>query len=525
MRKPLLAEVPRERAGTSGTVHIPAPVGGWNTRDPISAMDRMDATVLDNFFPQSGECALRGGCENFATGMTGDVKSISIYSPVGGTKKVLAATNSGIYDITAGGAIGAVSKALTNGYIHAISFTNSAGTCYWWAANGVDKPVLYDGTTWTSLDNASTPAITGVTTTSLVYPWQFKHRIFCIEKNSFNVWYLPVDSLGGAAAALPLGNLFKRGGALISGTSWTLDAGDGTDDLCVMITSEGEVALYKGTDPSDASKWALVGVYFVGKPLGRRCFFRLGGDVGVLTENGCFLLSQLLKSGTVNFSSALSNKIQPTFTETARRVGATSEGWEGCVFPPNDALLINVPDGAGRVQYVMNTVTGQWCSFSGWPALCIESYNGALYYGIAGGIVRKAWDGVLVGDLGAEITGTIKQAWTDFGRKTSLKYIEAFRPLLAFSQKVTVRAGISTDFTYTDFTSQVVFGAGSAGAIWDVSPWDTTSWTPEVQREKRWMYAVHHPGYSLALWLQTSSKDSILSSSGTDYVLGAGGVL
>lgn len=527
MRQALLTPLPRERAGTSSAVNLPAPTGGLNTRDSLAEMHPLDAVTLNNWFPRSGECVLRGGSSSFASSMTGTVKSLYVYSPTSGTKKLLAVTNSGIYDITAGGVIGAVVKALTNGYLNAVNITNSVGTSFFWAANGTDKPVLYDGATWTSLDGASTPAITGVTTTSLVYPWLFKHRIFCIEKNSFNVWYLPIDSLGGAAVQFPLGNLFRRGGSLLSGTSWTLDGGDGADDLCVIATTEGEVAVYKGTDPSSASSWALVGVFYVGKPVGRRCFFRLGGDVGMLTESGVFPLARLLQSGNVNFLSALSNKIQPTYTDAVVNIGLSTEGWEGTVYPTFDALVVNVPAAGifGAAQFVMNTITGAWCLFSNWPAFCFVTFNGVLYFGCASGVVRKAWDGSLKDDLGVDITATAQTAWQYFSGRTALKRVEAFRPLLAFDGQMELRWGIAADYALLQTASALARGAGVVGATWDVSPWDTTTWTPLLQRTNRWLSARHFPGYAIALGLQTVSNNCKLSWSGTDFVVRAGGLL
>jgi hypothetical protein len=50
-----------------------------------------------------------------------------------------------------------------------------------YAANGVDKPHLYNGSTWTAIDGASTPAITGVTTTTFL-PTLFKNRMWFIQK-------------------------------------------------------------------------------------------------------------------------------------------------------------------------------------------------------------------------------------------------------------------------------------------------------------------------------------------------------
>lgn len=52
-----------------------------------------------------------------------------------------------------------------------------------------------------------------MTPEDLNYVWVYKNRLFFVEKDSLNAWYLPVDSIGGAAEKFPLGGVFTRGGS------------------------------------------------------------------------------------------------------------------------------------------------------------------------------------------------------------------------------------------------------------------------------------------------------------------------
>jgi hypothetical protein len=54
----------------------------------------------------------------------------------------------------------------------------------------------------------------------------------------------------------------------------------------VFVTDQGEVMVYRGTDPSSASTWALIGIWIVGAPIGNRCLMKYGGDLLVLTLDG-----------------------------------------------------------------------------------------------------------------------------------------------------------------------------------------------------------------------------------------------
>jgi hypothetical protein len=206
---------------------IPAPVGGWNARDSLANMEPMDAVTLVNYFPTVSNCVLRGGYSKYATGFTGQAQSLFSYSG-GATNKLFAVVGTpalSIYDVTAGGAVGA---AVVSGLTNAIwEYTNVAttGGNYLYAVNGVDKPRLYDGTTWTAIDAASTPAITGVTTTTLENVTLFKNRLWFIEKNTLKAWYLPTSAVGGAAQSLDLSSIARFGGYLVDLDTWTIDAG------------------------------------------------------------------------------------------------------------------------------------------------------------------------------------------------------------------------------------------------------------------------------------------------------------
>src|SRR5690606_31868092 len=120
------------------------------------------------------------------------------------------------------------------------------------------------------------------------------------ERNSMDLWYLPVSSIAGAAEAIPMGQIFRRGGHIVTVQTWTVDAGEGADDMLVILSSNGEVAVYQGYDPTDASAWKLVGVFYLGRPVGQRPCIKFGGDLLIICEDGVFPLSTALMSADVN---------------------------------------------------------------------------------------------------------------------------------------------------------------------------------------------------------------------------------
>jgi hypothetical protein len=90
----------------SRSASLPAPVGGWNARDSIGDMPTTDAVVLTNWFPSTTEVDLRPGYTKYATGLPADVETLMSFAGASSTK-LFAISNKAIYDVSAGGAVGA----------------------------------------------------------------------------------------------------------------------------------------------------------------------------------------------------------------------------------------------------------------------------------------------------------------------------------------------------------------------------------------------------------------------------------
>jgi len=117
------------RQQISYTVSVSAPVGGWNAIDPLPSMPAGDAVELENWFPQTGYCEIRGGSSSHATGMTGNGKTLAVYNALAGTSKMFCATASGVYDVSSAGAVGASVAARTNGKHQWLMFGDGTSTC------------------------------------------------------------------------------------------------------------------------------------------------------------------------------------------------------------------------------------------------------------------------------------------------------------------------------------------------------------------------------------------------------------
>jgi len=518
MRKPLLQNAAKMRV--SDTDSVVAPVGGWNARDPIGKMKKEDAVILDNWFPTAADVAIRLGSDDHATGLPTIVESLMVYSSAT-DEEMFAASGTAIYDVSAAGAIGAAAiSGLNTAQWYHVNMTTAGGS-FLYAFSGSDNPLLYDGSTWTAIDSVSTPAITGVTTSSLIFPTIWKRRLFLVEVNSMSVWYLPVDSIGGAASEINFGPLFKLGGYIVAHANYTIDGGEGMDDHYVIITSEGEVAVYKGTDPASASTFALVGVFQVGAPIGRRCFTKIAGDLAIITIDGVIPFSKALVASRSSPVIALTDKIRDAFS-TASRAYRLNYGWEGLLFPAGSFILFNIPvaAGSGQQQYVMNTTTSRWCRFKGWQANCWAMFNEEIYFG-GDGVVTKAWTGQ--NDNGNDIVADAKQAFSYFGSPGQIKLWKSARPNLQSNGTVGAVIDLNVDFTDHEPMSYPSFSTITSSA-WDSAVWDSSVWGGGLNTIKDWQ-TVSGEGYCAAFRMKCATNSISIRWTATDYIFEKGGVI
>jgi len=508
------------------TMTLPAPVGGLNARDALAAMPPTDAVTLDNWFPGTSSVDLRRGYDKWSTGYPAAVESLMVWNGPA-TSKLFAASGTAFYDATSQGAVGAaVVSGLTNARWQTANMGTPGGQ-FLYCVNGVDYPQLYNGTAWTQITGVSTPSITGVDPRKLVAVNIYKTRVFFVEKDSARCWYLPVNSVGGAAASLDFSSLFVLGGYLVAMATWTIDNAAGVVEYAVFISSEGEVIMYTGTDPSSSSAWSQAGRFRIGRPVGRRCFVRVGSDVIVLTSDGFVPLSKaLLTDRTQNY--AISDKIQDVVSADLDNYAANF-GWEPILYPKGNKLLVNVPTTTGKTQrqYVMNVITGAWCRFTGWNANVFQTMGDVLYFG---GNLGAAANSAYVAradygfaDDGGYVSGEAKPAFHYFGQPGREKQITMVRPV--FRTTGTIQAALALDMDFADRrpTATPTF-SGSAGTLWDTALWGTFLWGASSSIKKDWQ-GVAGVGDAGTIHMRVVNNMTATQWQAIEYVYRMGGIL
>ncbi len=342
-------------------------------------------------------------------------------------------------------------------------------------------------------------AITGLATTELNFVWSHKRRLWFIENDSLSAWYLPIDSIAGTLEEFPINAVFRLGGRLLFGGTWSVDAGSGLDDLQIFVSTEGEVAVYSGVDP--ATDFALVGTYRIGKPLNKRGWFNTGADFLILTKDSVVPISEALQKDRVALQgAAISAPIETLWASAVARSDADFN-YSVSMWPSRTVALIGIPD---AVALVVNTRTGGWADISGWDVQASCVYDDELYFGTEAAAVFKA-------DTGGSDDG---EAYTGY-------YVPKFQEMQTLDDKIALhcrllyRSKAQAEPRLTCFqnyelgeypTSGEISNSGSS--VWGVMVWGEFVWgaSTDTTVSSVWQ-AVSGQGFSLApVMVITSSQ-------------------
>jgi hypothetical protein len=434
------------------------------------------------------------------------------FYPIGSTSLYSISYNTETQPFTVGKTLTGATSAATATIVKVID-NGTTGTL--WVDNvtgtfGASEIITDDNTTPGSATTAGAPVllfngITGVSTSSLSYNWTYKNRIFYVEKNSLNAWYLPVDSVTGTATLLPLAGIFQRGGSLLFGAAWSLETlGGGLSEQCIFVTTEGEIAVFQGTDPSVADSWAKVGVYRTGRPLGAKAHIKAGGDVVMATDIGFLPVSASLTRDYAALSPvAVSYPIEVAWNEyVANRSFAA---WTCEVWPSQQMMAITMPSpiGSTPTMLVANVRTGAWAPYTGWNAFCVLSFQGRMFFGSDNGRIIEAE--VTGADDGLPYTASCVPLFDPLKAPASLKTGLLARSTLLASADIAPQLSLQADYQIalppSPSAAQMPGGNTWDSGVWNVSKWDQVG---QKSTKQQWQ-SVGGAGYALSPAVQITS--------------------
>lgn len=508
-----------------GAVEIPAPVGGWNARDALSAMNPIDAVELINWVPGNGVVTGRGGSLTKIEDVTGAGDSVETLIPYEGDASTafLAAAGGEVWDITDLTTPVSLGSAFNSDAWQWCAFNNNL-----MLVNGEDLPQLYNGTT------LAAASLSGPPITDIVGVISFKGRAFYWLKSSASFWYAAAGGFQGALTEFPLANFTQSGGVISLMLSWTRDSGDGVDDLLAIVFNTGETIIYQGDNPDVATQWSMIGRWMIGKPINIRAHARYNSTEIIGTQIGAMGLDEAIQN--VAPPDAFGGLVVRAMNAATSQYGDNT-GWQFIFYTPANLFLINVPvSDTQSVQYVRNTNTGRWTQFQGWNARCFGLYNKRLYFGTPDGAIVLA-DTSVTDDLqnaysddGTPILYSATTAYQKFGEPGLKTQLSACRVVTTVFDPSSLSLNAFADYRTKplppiQLPNEIVEG------VWDVAAWDDVYWGGPNSLDPTTLLAnpsfrpVQTYGFAIALSVRYQSRVQNVNWYSTEFVFKQGGIV
>lgn len=510
---------------------IPSPVLGWNTRDTVAAMRPGFAPIFDNMVVENGAPRVRFGHRAWATGLPGRVDGLLPWDGAGASPRLFAASGTGIYDISSGGAVGAAAvTGLTSARWSGIN-VSAPGTNTLFVFNGADTPRTFDGTTWATWTG------TGVTG-GVAWANQTGGRLFVGNPGRLSFFYGGAGAISGAFTEFSLQGIAQRGGGVCAMGVLSGDGGSGPQALSVFLTTEGEALVYAGTDPSSVSAWGFVGRWLLPRPVGapHRNIAAFGGDILAMTEAGVVPLSALRDGSpvfTVLEQAGPMRRIAPTWRQTARERG-TASGWQIVSLRRPMLTVVNVPWSATTAQqYVLSEggAVSRWGGVN--AAVWAEGLGGRVFAGDSSSAGRVFLYGEDETDLGFGIRWEAISAFDVMRAPSRVKRGQLVQPVMRDATAVSLTTQVLSDWQMP-LPQMDALGAGAAAPsippalggtvlVWDVGAWDAAVWGGGDGVVSRQWTSAAAVGHALAVHLRGVSGAGRPMWLGSNMTYEAGG--
>ena len=485
-----------QQQATTGTT-IPAGIEGINAVQSLAMMSMGECVYTYNLVAQDLGMVVRKGFEEWAKGWTGSIGKTAI--PFEGHQdaddKLFVANSEGIWDCTAEGEL-APTKVLTwddttgeAGYCSFVLFSNDGNDLFILLCDVVNGYHVYTQTTdtWDKVTQGTGAGqVEGIDPTNFDFVMVWKNRVWLIEQDSANAWYLDVATLYGAVTKFNFGSQFRQGGSLRAIYNWSLDGGLGLDDLLVAVSGAGDVVVYQGTDPDDASKFSLQGSWFVGGvPLGNRFGTEFGGEVYILSVYGLLPISQLLNGSSTNDPNTyLTAKISP-FIRRVMTERREQLGWQVVVHTEDAQIHIETPQDSknGNVAFVQYFGNQAWSMIRGLDKYHTVSWRGKTYWTagdrnslqIKEGNRDNVWLEPDVDGVAAPVDWSVLTSFQDLGTGPSNKRVQYIRPNFLADAVPAYSVVARYNYDVAELTTVPSGDLNEAGR-WDVANWDDAIW-------------------------------------------------
>jgi hypothetical protein len=482
---------------------LPASTAGINAVDSLAAMQPDECVYTYNLIAQDYGMVVRPGYSEWANGWDSTARTIITFQgAISSQDRLWVADEDGIWDVTTQGETAPVLKL-------AWAATSSiAGICSYitYSTDGTTQFVLLcdelngyhvwteSTDTWAAVPaGAGVGEIDGVDPADLNFVVAWKERVWFIEKDTGNGWYLAANTIYGAVTKFTFSGQFMQGGNLRAMFNWTLDGGVGIEDYLVIVAGSGDLSIYKGIDPNSPTSFAIVGTWNIGKvPAGNRIGRQFGGELFILSSYGLLPMSALLKGAdTRELEVYASRKVAP-YLRIAFDEVIDDFGWHVPVHAKESLLYINAPKTAGRDQigFCLYFGNAAWSMVRGLAKNHTAEWQGRVYWTdgdklyLEEGNVDKAFiDTQVDGEPEAIIWDTLS-SFQALGEPSRFKRVMYIRPNFIAENTPSYEAVARYDYDISQAKGSPVQTFGDTG-VWDAGVWGVSLWAGGLSASSR----------------------------------------
>ena len=314
--------------------------------------------------------------------------------------------------------------------------------------DGLDLPVRYNGSEFaTALFTTSTSALVQSFDGCIAH---HDRLYFWKTDGALEFYYGEVGAVMGELTRFPLDRLGNITGNMLAAISVTIDAGENVNDALAIYTTTGQIVVYDGLNPGDATDWNLLTRIQVAPPLSRFSFTRVGGDVWVLTAQGLISLRDTLSQGSL----ALVNTLGRPIVDEIRELVARPLDFDvpTATFLPNEWQLHTAADGSKVIinffsrslqrQFIWTVESKSW-STADYPARYWHNLSLATNFTTSQGRLGQIVDS----DAGTEeITAAWHTGWFSFRSDVTVAYL---RPTIIAKGPLTIAVTVLRDYNET----------------------------------------------------------------------------
>jgi hypothetical protein len=182
--------------------------------------------------------------------------------------------------------------------------------------------------------------------------------LFANSKSTLNIHFMKADTADPNSTSsnwfnrifapkclghININGVLRKGGVIMSMFTLSANQHDNLQGFFCVLTSLGELLVYQGTNPADATKWNLLGDFQIPVPLNKRCICFVEGDVIIATVKGFFSMHRVIFGKMTSITESLEWRISSLFDEYEFRMNSFKNYFFLKYFPKNRQLFFNVP--------------------------------------------------------------------------------------------------------------------------------------------------------------------------------------